>query len=94
MSGLEHTSLRRRRALVWLTGGLWLVPVWVVLIVVFQPSARTGAVLAFLGFVLCPLSALLLLSRREAQLRAEAEARREEVEQLRLQLETVRHRTS
>jgi len=93
VSGLEHTSLRRRRALVWLTG-LWLVPVWVVLFLVFQPSARTGAVIALLGFVLCPLPALLLFRRREAQLRAEAEARREEVEQLRLQLETVRHRTS
>lgn len=93
MPGLKHTSVRRKRALVWLSG-LWIVPVWVVLILVFQPSARTDAAIALLGFVLCPLPALLFFGRREAQLRAEAEARREEVEQLRLQLETVRHRTS
>ncbi len=93
MPGLEHTSVRRKRALVWLSG-LWLVPLWVVLILVFQPSARTDAVLALLAFVLCPLPALLFVGRSEAQLRAEAEARREEVEQLRLQLETVRHRAS
>jgi two-component system C4-dicarboxylate transport sensor histidine kinase DctB len=82
-----------KRALVWLSG-LWLVPVWIVLILVFQPSARTDAFFALLGFVLSPLPALLFFGRREAQLRAESEARREEVEQLRLQLDAVRHRTS
>ena len=69
MPGLEHTSVRRKRALVWLSG-LWLVPVWVVLILVFQTSARTDAVIALLGFVLCPLPALLLCRRREAQMLA------------------------
>ena len=93
MPGLEHTSSRRRRALVWL-GGLWVVPVCAVLVLVFHPSARTDAVIALLGFVLSPLPALLFFGRREAQLRAEAERRREEIDQLRLQLETVRHRTS
>jgi len=91
--GLEHTSLRRNRALVWLSG-LWVVPVCGVLVLVFRPSPRTDAVIALLGFVLSPLPALLFFGRLEAQLRAEAEARREEVEQIRLQLETVRHRTS
>ncbi len=93
MPGLEHTSVRRKRALVWLSG-LWIAPVCGVLVLVFHTSARTAAVIALLGFVLCPLPAFLFFGRREAQLRAEAEARREEAEQLRLQLETVRHRTS
>ena len=93
MPGLEHTSVRPKRALVWLSG-LWIIPVCGVLVLVFHPSARTDAVIALLGFVLSPLPALLLSRRREAQLRAGAETRREEVEQLRLQLDAVRHRTS
>lgn len=82
-----------RDVLVWLSG-LWIAPVWAVVALSWPASVRTDVILALCGFVLSPVLVLLSFRRREARLQAEAAKCREEIEQLKLQLETVRYRTA
>ena len=82
-----------RRHSLWLSG-VWVLPLYWMLRWIVPPSAlATGVVLAA-ACLLAPLPALLLARRQRDRAIAEARNAREEAEQLKLQLETVRYRTA
>src|ERR1022692_4152085 len=82
-----------RRHLLWLSG-VWALPLCWILRWSLPPSAlATSLVLVIAGF-LAPLPAILLSRRQRNQALWEARNAREEAEQLKLHLETVRYRTA
>ncbi len=84
---------RHRRALLWISG-LWVAPLWAAAVLILRPSSAHTVLLALAAFTLAPLPGLLSFRRREAQLRAEAASVSEQMEQLRVQHETLRYRTA
>jgi two-component system C4-dicarboxylate transport sensor histidine kinase DctB len=83
-----------RYRLLWLSG-VWVLPLCWILRWILPPSspAATGLVLV-LACSLAPLPALLLSRRHHNRVLSEANKAREEAEQLKLQLESVRYRTA
>ncbi len=82
-----------RRRLLWLSG-LWALPLyWILRWMLPPPVLPTGLVLV-VACSLAPLPALLLARRHYNHVLSEARKAREEAEQLKLQLETVRYRTA
>jgi signal transduction histidine kinase len=75
----------------WLSG-FWVCPIWWILVSVLPSSFFTTVVISVIGFALAPLPALLLSRRRESQLVILARNAGEEVERLKLRLETLRYR--
>ena len=78
---------------------LWISAAWVLpllaVAVRFLPATGAAKMLTVgLAVLLAPLPALLAMRRQRAQLQADAARAKEAAEQLRLQLETVRYRTS
>jgi two-component system C4-dicarboxylate transport sensor histidine kinase DctB len=82
-----------RRHLLWLSG-VWVLPLFLILRLRLPLSALTTGLVLLAAFALAPLPALLLSRRRLERALTEAKEAREEVEQLKLQLETVRYRTA
>lgn len=79
--------------LLWLSG-VWIVPLWW-LVGRGLPASGPATILAGLAACsLAPLPALLLSCRRQERLHAESRKATDVAEQLRLQLENVRHRTA
>jgi signal transduction histidine kinase len=85
--------LRRTRVLVWI-GGLWIAPLCLAVVLILRPAFLYDVLLGLTGLALAPLPALLMLRRREAVHGAESAALREQVEQVKLQLDTLRYRTA
>ena len=83
----------RLRHLAWLSG-VWVLPLCWMLRWVLPPSAVATSLILVAACCLAPLPALLLSRRRRNRALHEARNAREEVEQLKLQLETVRYRTA
>jgi signal transduction histidine kinase len=82
-----------RRGLLWLSG-VWVLPLAWMLRWILPPSAlAAGLVLVAAGF-LAPLPALLVSRRERERALQETRNAREQAEQLKLQLETVRYRTA
>ena len=75
----------------WLSG-LWIVPLWLVALWA-APSSSVMFLLPLAALTLAPIPALVLSKRREASLRSEVRKASEELERLRLYLDTVRYRT-
>jgi signal transduction histidine kinase len=82
-----------QRSLLWVSGG-WALPLCWVLHRVLPPSALATWLVIIASCTLAPLPALLLSRRRQNRALANARNAREEAEQLKLQLDTVRYRTA
>jgi signal transduction histidine kinase len=82
-----------QRHLVWL-GGFWALPLCWILLWQLPPSRLAIRLLLAIACLLAPLPGLLLSRRQRNRALAEAESAREEAEQLKLQLETVRYRAA
>lgn len=82
-----------RSNLLWLAG-FWVSPLWWILLAVFPSSFPTLLMVSSISFALAPLPAMLIARQREGALLAEAGKAREQVEQLRLELDTVSYRTA
>jgi len=74
--------------------GIWVLPLCLLLRWILPPSAPAATVVLAAACCLAPLPALLLSQRRRNSALSQARSAREEAEQLRLQLETVRYRTA
>lgn len=85
--------LHRTRVLVCI-GGLWIAPPWLAAVLILRPAFLYDLLLGLAALTLAPLPALLILRRREALRGAESAALREQLEQLKLQLDTLRYRTA
>jgi signal transduction histidine kinase len=81
------------RHLLWLSG-IWVLPLCWILRWILPPSALATSLVLVVACSLAPLPALLLSRRRRNRALGEARNAREEAEQLKLQLETVRFRTA
>jgi signal transduction histidine kinase len=81
------------RGLLWLSGA-WVLPLCWFLRWLLPPSALTASLVLLIAGLLAPLPALLISSRRHHHTLSLAKNAREEAEQVKLQLETVRYRTA
>jgi signal transduction histidine kinase len=81
------------RSLLWLSG-VWIVPLGGALLWILPPSALATSLVWIAGACLAPLPGLLVCRRQRDRTLAEARNAREDAEQLKLQLESVRYRTS
>jgi len=91
--GAKPSRKEWRGHLVWLSG-VWVLPFYWALMLVFPASTlATPSVLAG-AVILAPVPVLLLYRRSRNRARSEARRAREEVEQLKLQLDAVRFRTA
>ncbi len=84
---------RWSRRLLWLSG-IWVLPLWWIFRWILPPSTLVSGLVAVGACLLAPLPALLLFRRRHDRLLSRAREAREEVEQLKLQLDSVRYRTA
>src|SRR5450755_3953577 len=81
------------RHLLWLSG-FWVLPFCGILRWIIPPALLATSLLFVIACFLAPLPAFLLLLRQRDHALSEARKAREEAEQLKLQLENVRHRTA
>ena len=84
---------QRNRHLIWVSG-LWALPILGVAFWLYPDSAFARIVIAALAVLLAPLPALLYARRQQVHLFASAAEAQEEAAKLKLQLDTVRYRTS
>ncbi len=89
---LDHTKERTSLAL-WVSGA-WVLPLLAVAIWALPASIETRAAAVVLALLLAPLPALLYMRRQRERLLACSANAEEAAAQLKLQLETVRYRTS
>src|ERR1039458_6165245 len=82
-----------RRHLLWLSG-VWVLPLCWLFRSILPPSALATSLVLVVACSLAPLPALLLSRRQRKHALSEARDTREEAEQLKLQLESVRYRTA
>src|ERR1035438_3723203 len=82
-----------QRHLVWLSG-VWVLPLCWMLRWILPPSALAANIVLVVACFLAPLPALLLSRGRRNHALREAGKAREEAEQLKLHLESVRYRTA
>jgi signal transduction histidine kinase len=81
------------RRLLWLSG-FWVSPVWWAALSIVPPSRFDTALVSAGALALAPLPALMILRLTRKQFLLESKGAREESERLKLQLESVRYRTS
>jgi two-component system C4-dicarboxylate transport sensor histidine kinase DctB len=90
--GLNPTE-ERRRLLLWVSG-FWVLPLLGLVYLMRPVSTSANAILVILAVLLAPLPALIYSRSERSRLLARAANAEEQAEQLKLQLETVRYRTS
>ncbi len=83
----------RSRRFLWLSG-LWVLPFWWISRLILPASALATSLVSVLACSLAPLPSLLFSRRCHDHVLSEAQRAREEAEQLKLQLESVRYRTA
>jgi len=83
----------RGRLLLWVSGA-WVVPMLGLAFWIFPASSAAWTLLAVLAALAAPLPALLFMGSQRRRLLATAALAEESAAQLKLQLETVRYRTS
>ena len=81
------------RHLLWLSG-IWVLPLCWILRWILPPSVLSASLVLVVACSLAPLPALLLSRRQRNHALREVRDAREEAEQLKLQLDTVRYRTA
>jgi two-component system C4-dicarboxylate transport sensor histidine kinase DctB len=89
---LKNPKERWRYAL-WVSG-IWVFPLLCIPLLMLHPSVVTTTALSILAVVLAPLPALLYLRRQRDHMLALVADAKEEAAQLKLQLDTVRYRTT
>src|SRR5664279_6375905 len=89
----SSTETARWRHLVWLSG-IWVLPLYWMLRGLLPPTALATGLVLLVACSLAPLPALWVARRQRNHALSEARSAREEVEQLKLQLENVRYRTA
>lgn len=82
-----------RRHLLWLSG-VWVLPLCWILRWILPPSDLPASLALPIAVFLAPLPALVITGRQRDRTITEARNAREEAEQLKLHLETVRYRTA
>ena len=87
------TSSTWRRHLLWLSG-IWVLPLGWILRWLLPPTALATGLVLSIACSLAPLPALLVSRRHYYHALSEARDAREEAEQLKLQLQSVRYRTA
>ncbi len=93
VDGALTRSKQRWRHVLWVSG-IWVLPLLLIFWLLPNTSAATTAAISILALIMAPLPALLYSRRQRRQTLAELESAREEAVQLRLQLDTVRYRTT
>src|ERR1035437_3068816 len=88
----SNASGERGSHALWVSG-IWVVP-FLCIPVLSHPSLAVATALSILAAILAPLPALLYLHRRHDRVLAREANAREEAVQLKLQLDTVRYRTT
>lgn len=88
-----NRSKGRVQVVVWLSG-VWILPLLGFAFWLYPTSASVRITAAIAMALLAPIPALLIGRRQRSQLLVATANAKEEAEQLRLQLETVRYRTS
>src|ERR1017187_960063 len=83
----------RVRVLLWMSG-VWILPMVGIAFWILPPSATLRTTLVILSVLAAPLPALLFMNRQRRRLIACAAKAEEEAAQLKLQLDTVRYRTT
>jgi two-component system C4-dicarboxylate transport sensor histidine kinase DctB len=83
----------RFRVLIWLSGA-WILPFFGVAFWILPASPQVRTTLAILAVLAAPLAALLYMAKQQRRLIAVAAKAEEDAEQLKLQLDTVRYRTT
>src|ERR1022692_5247921 len=83
----------RVRVLLWMSG-VWILPMIGIAFWILPPSATLRTTLVILSVLAAPLPALLFMNRQRRRLIACAAKAEEEAAQLKLQLDTVRYRTT
>jgi len=81
------------RHLLWVSG-IWVLPLLCIPLLISHPSVASTTAIYILAIILAPLPALLHSRRQHGRTLARLESAREEAVQLRLQLDTVRYRTT
>ena len=93
VDGTLTRSKQRWRHVLWVSG-VWALPLLCIPWLMPHPSIVTTAAISILALILAPLPALLHSRGQQRQNIAELESAREEAVQLKLQLDTVRYRTT
>jgi two-component system C4-dicarboxylate transport sensor histidine kinase DctB len=83
----------RVRVLLWMSG-VWILPMVGIAFWILPPSATLRTTLVILSVLAAPLPALLFMNRQRRRLIACAAKAEEEAAKLKLQLDTVRYRTT
>lgn len=92
-NGAFTRSKQRWRYALWLSG-MWVLPLLLLLFLMPHTSIATTAAVWVAGVILAPVPALLHARRQHQQTLARIESLKEESAQLKLQLDTVRYRTT
>jgi two-component system C4-dicarboxylate transport sensor histidine kinase DctB len=92
-NGALTRSKEWRHHVLWVSG-LWVLPLLCVPLFIPHPSVATTAAISIAAVILAPLLALLHLHRRHETTLVQLNGAREEAVQLKLQLDTVRYRTT
>ncbi len=82
-----------RNRVLWLSG-LWVLPAWWILHWILPEPAMQSYLLPAAACLLAPLPAALVFRRLRGEAVSREKSAREEAEQLKLQLDNVRHRTA
>ena len=93
VEGALPRSKQRWRRVLWVSG-FWVLPLLCLPLLIPHSSVATTAAISILALLLAPLPALLYTRKQQRQSLAKLELAREETVQLRLQLDTVRYRTT
>jgi signal transduction histidine kinase len=99
MSGERRDNGALTRSQEWLrrvlwASGLWVLPILCVPWFIPHPSVAVTAAISVVAVILAPLLALVRLQRLHEETLAQRDGAREEAVQLKLQLDTVRYRTT
>jgi two-component system C4-dicarboxylate transport sensor histidine kinase DctB len=86
-------SKERLRSLLWVSG-IWVLPLLCIPLLIPHSSVAATVAISVFAVILAPLPALLHLQRQQAETLVQLDGAREEAVQLKLQLDTVRYRTT
>ena len=92
-NGALIISKRRWPHVLWVSG-IWVLPLLCIPLSMSHPSAAATSAISIIAIILAPVPALLQSRRRQERTLARLESAREEAVQLKLQLDTVRYRTT
>ena len=87
-------ALKGWRRVLPFAAGVWIAPAWWLALALLPHTGPTVTLVSAIALSLAPLPSLLAAGRRHRRLSLRAAAAREQAEELKLQLDTVRYRTA